>query len=370
MTTNSRAAELRRALADRLRASGAITSAAWHQAFATVPREAFVQAFAVGRPGGPVRLDPDTPDWLDMVYSDDSLLTQFDGNGVPTSSSTLPTLMALMLEALDVQPGNRVLEVATGTGYNAALLSHRLGSRNVVTIEVDPDLAGSAQSRLRAAGFTPTVVAGDGRAGHPGGGRYDRLIATCGMSHVPSAWLDQVRPGGLIVTPLGGGIARLRVEENGTASGTFLPDAAYFMPARSLATSMDPKAPPPLPDSYGSRPCALDPAVFMDERFHFLLTLTLSGAMQRFTHTTDGGIDTAHLWHEDGSWAELRGGIARESGPRRLLDLAEQALADFEVFGRPAREDYRLSVTKDEQWLWPRGSNGPTWRLAVAGITG
>ncbi|WP_327072575.1 protein-L-isoaspartate O-methyltransferase [Kitasatospora purpeofusca] len=109
-------AGLRRELADRLRSTGAVKSDQWYEAFAAVPREAFVRAFAVGTQHGPVHLTPEDPRWLSTVYSDDSLLTRFDAAGVPTSSSTLPTLMALMLEALDVADGNRVLEVATGTG--------------------------------------------------------------------------------------------------------------------------------------------------------------------------------------------------------------------------------------------------------------
>lgn len=71
------------------------------------------------------------------------------------------SLMARMLEALDVRDGDRVLEIGTGTGYNAALLCHRVGSHNVVSIDIDPALIAAARSRLASLGHHPT----------PGGGR-------------------------------------------------------------------------------------------------------------------------------------------------------------------------------------------------------
>ncbi|MFE4972097.1 methyltransferase domain-containing protein [Kitasatospora sp. NPDC056651] len=351
----SSAAGLRLKLADHLRSTGALRSDRWHEAFASVPREAFVRAFAVGSPNGPVHLEPDDARWLHTVYTDDSLLTQFSADGVPTSSSTLPTLMALMLEALDVADGDRVLEVATGTGYNAALLSHRVGDENVTTIEVDPDLARAAEQRLNRAGYRPTVLSGDGRAGHPDGGPHDRIIATCGFSSIPPAWPAQMNPGGIIVCPVGGGVVRLVVEEGGKAAGEFLPDPAFFMPVRELTDSPATSVPPPLPDTCTSRPCSLEPTVFTDDGVHFLLSLAVPGAMQRFTYGDSGVITAVHIWQPDGSWAELRGGIARQAGPRRILDTVETALAAYEAAGKPDREDYRLTVAPDQQRAWVGG---------------
>lgn len=197
--------------------------------------------------------------------------------------------MALMLEALDVADGDKVLEVATGTGYNAALLSHRVGDENVTTIEVDPDLARSAEQRLDRAGYRPTVLAGDGRGGHPDGGPYDRLIATCGFTGVPPAWLEQMTPGGIIVCPVGGGVARLVVRKDGTATGAFLPDAAFFMPVRGIGDNGTVPVPPPLPDSSSSRPCSVEPSDFLDGGIRFLLTLAVPRAMIRLTYDDTGG---------------------------------------------------------------------------------
>ncbi|MGH8940795.1 MAG: methyltransferase domain-containing protein, partial [Actinomycetes bacterium] len=119
-------------MADDLAALG-VLDPAWREAFEQVPRHVFVPQFY--RPDGTLvdGADPDMRDeWLDAVYRDDSLITQRlaqPGSGmmVPTSSSTRPSLMALMLGMLDVQDGQTVLEIGTGTGYNAALLAYLLG---------------------------------------------------------------------------------------------------------------------------------------------------------------------------------------------------------------------------------------------------
>jgi protein-L-isoaspartate(D-aspartate) O-methyltransferase len=102
-------------------------------AFARVPRHLFL---------------PKVP--LESVYEDDAIVTRDDG-GIPTSSSSQPSLMARMLDRLDVRPGQRVLEIGAGTGYNAALLA-ALGA-DVTTVELQPDVADEARRHLAAAGL-------------------------------------------------------------------------------------------------------------------------------------------------------------------------------------------------------------------------
>lgn len=128
------------------------------------------------------------------------LLLAIEGEG--TSSSTQPSLMAHMLHALDLTGSERVLEVGTGTGYNAALLSHRLGNDRLTTIEVGPHVTELARERLSVSGYEPDVRCGDGAAGWADAAPYDRVIATVSFPHVPRAWIDQTRDGGLIVTSL------------------------------------------------------------------------------------------------------------------------------------------------------------------------
>lgn len=137
----------------------------------------------------------------------DAVVTQVDdgaenGPGLPTSSSSAPSIMAAMLDALDVRPDQWVLEIGTGTGWNAALLCELVGDADrVTTVEVDPVLAERARGALEDAGYRTRVVTGDGAAGFPALAPYDRIIATCTVRDIPRAWLAQTRDGGLIVAP-------------------------------------------------------------------------------------------------------------------------------------------------------------------------
>jgi protein-L-isoaspartate O-methyltransferase len=120
----------------------------------------------------PLRRCDDPQGWLERAYANALVNTQVDdghpigeaGRGFEvTSSASMPGVVAQMLAALDVEPGMRVLEIGTGTGYNTALLAHRLGAGNIVSVEVDPAVAGHARRALAATGFgAVTVVTADG----------------------------------------------------------------------------------------------------------------------------------------------------------------------------------------------------------------
>ncbi len=164
-------------------------------AFARVPRHTFLPSVPLG-----------------VAYTDDAIVTQDEG-GVPTSSSSQPSLMARMLEQLELEPGDRVLEIGAGTGYNAALMAV-LGAA-VTTVELQPEVAAAAREHLAAAGI-PTaseqgadaavepgsvlVVCGDGAA--PPGGPYERIIITAGCWSLPAAVVGSLADGGVLVAPL------------------------------------------------------------------------------------------------------------------------------------------------------------------------
>jgi protein-L-isoaspartate(D-aspartate) O-methyltransferase len=112
--------------------------------------------------------------------------------------------MAIMLDQLDLAPGQRVLEIGAGTGYNAALIRHIVGrSGTVVTVDIDREVTEAAGGHLADAGYPDvTVACGDGADGWPDEAPYDRVIATVGVSDLAPAWLEQARPDARIVVPL------------------------------------------------------------------------------------------------------------------------------------------------------------------------
>ena len=155
------------------------------------------------------------------AYLDDAIVTKRDADGQPISSSSQPAIMAIMLDQLTLAPGQRVLEIGAGTGYNAALMQHIVGpAGTVVSVDIDADLADRAREHLASAGYQDvTVVAADGAEGYPPGAPYDRLIATVGVSDLAPAWLHQAGPGARIVVPLDVRGSQLAVAFGRAASG-------------------------------------------------------------------------------------------------------------------------------------------------------
>lgn len=223
-------------------------------AFGAIPRRLFIPDLIwIRRDDGwavPLRRQDDPERWEQECEADDTVITQVE-DGAPvekgfwaTSSSSAPGLMATMLEHLRVSEGMRVLEVGTGTGYNAALLAYLAGTENVTTIELDDGLAGQARESLMRAGYPVDVTTGDGALGYPKNAPYDRIIATVAVREVPYAWVEQTKPGGLILAPWAltvhpeAPFAVLTVREDGTAEGRYA-EPSGFMSLRGQRLSQD-----------------------------------------------------------------------------------------------------------------------------------
>ena len=175
----------RQSMVDGLR--GRIDDAAVLDAMAAVPRHAFV-------PENKQR----------EAYADRPLPI---GEGQTISA---PHMVAIMAAALDLQQGDRVLEIGTGCGYHAAVTAELVGAANVYSVEYHAELAERARQTLADVGYGDvTVRVGDGRAGWPEHAPYDRAYLTCAAPSFPSAVVEQVRPDGLLLAPIGRGRQQL-----------------------------------------------------------------------------------------------------------------------------------------------------------------
>ena len=188
--------------------------------------------------------------WEQQVASDDPVITKLNPIMLPdgstelfwaASSSSAPTIMNQMIRELRLEPGLSVLEIGTGTGWNAAVMAH--AGAIVTTIEVDAEISQRARAALDKAGFDHVVViTGNGELGAPERAPYDRVIATAAVTNVPYEWVSQVKDGGLIVFPYTGqhcshGLAVITVRA-GIAVGEIRTEGrAGFMPLRNRELS-------------------------------------------------------------------------------------------------------------------------------------
>ncbi len=169
-----------------------------------VPRERFVEASSAGR-----------------AYADQAMPIACG------QTISQPYVVAYMTEQLAVLPHHRVLEVGTGSGYQAAVLS-RL-AREVVSIERYRTLADQARERLSLLGYDNVeIVVGDGFAGAPGRAPYDRIIVTAATETLPQALLEQLADGGIMILPLGSHegsqhLIKLTKSQTGTRRDTLIP---------------------------------------------------------------------------------------------------------------------------------------------------
>ncbi|MGH3622784.1 MAG: methyltransferase domain-containing protein [Sciscionella sp.] len=363
------------AMTERLVSKGELTAPEWQRAFTETPRHAFV---------------PDHS--LADAYSKESLITQWRttdglGNKRPTSSASSPGAVAVMLDRLDVHDGQRVLEIGTGTGYNAALLCHRLGAATVYSIDIDPALVDNARLVLEALGWHPMVVAADGYAGLADGAPYDRILATCAVTHVPPQWIRQLADGGRIVAPIAGNSAKPLLILDKTApdevTGHFDHQQVGFMPLRPDVE--DPLGPGETIGLGGSGMACYGTTTTDPRRVHeagrdLLLFCQLhvpglqlgydtdsehstdpARAIRIIVHTTDATANVA-FQADEGRWPVI------QKGTHRIWDTIETAVRTWDHLGQP--DVSRLGVCAlddiDRQYVWLDDPDGPySWPMPL-----
>ncbi|MGW9350557.1 methyltransferase domain-containing protein [Nocardiopsis flavescens] len=330
------------------------TTDAIRAAFADHPRHRFIpdlvwpdiQGLPLIRSAAPAR-------WASYIYGDDAVVTQAnDGRGgpvnEPSSSSSAPQLMADMIAAARVGPGTRVLEIGTGTGWNAAILSSLAGPTGAVTsLEIDPGIAEHARTRLKD---TPVELV-HGTV-PPEGSAFDAAIATCAASRIPREWIERVEPEGRIVLPWGPypgshstpvvALSRVGAEK---VTGRFVCEA-YFMRDR---TQRVPKGefPGMGRDAESTRVVPFTPADLIEDDRLTRVMLMLPGVrigvgMRPFSG--DLGF-IVHMGAPDASWAYLwPEGSVHQGGATPLADLLRRAHDLLADHGWPPLRDFSLQA--------------------------
>ncbi|MFI8206741.1 methyltransferase, FxLD system [Streptomyces sp. NPDC085937] len=186
MSQTPTADQLRNRLVDEILAEHRMPAAV-ERAMRTVPRDAFLPGLE-----------------LESAYTDQAVTIKDNpGKPLPLSCASVPSVVAMMLEQLDISAGDDILEIGAGTGYNAALLAEIADRGSVTTVDIDPDVALHARTRLNANGYEHvTVIERNGLLGAPENAPYDKIIATVGVWDIPAAWWDQLKDGGRLVLPL------------------------------------------------------------------------------------------------------------------------------------------------------------------------
>jgi hypothetical protein len=223
----------------------------------------------------------------------------------------------------------------------------------VVSIEIDPEIAQQARTNLATTGHPLRVITGDGAAGYPPGALYDRVIATCSVATVPWAWVEQTRPGGVIITPWGPPMAndhllRITVGPDGGV-GTIV-DSAGFMRLRAQRWQITDE-PDDFPDIATYSRTDLNPREVLGTHATLAPALHLGDCQKIFETDPATGKEVLWLLAAD-SWASVTDGQVRQAGTRTLWDETVTAYQWWTHHDRPDRQQFHLTITPERQWVW------------------
>jgi protein-L-isoaspartate O-methyltransferase len=311
--------------------------------------------------------------WLGYVYSDRVIVTQFDDGHTawpdagsrPTCSASMPSAVAGMLAALDAGEGHAVLEIGTGTGFNAALLATMVGRSGAVTsMEIDGQIATAARRNLDQAGYPFVDIHVDDAVTRTVTGAFDRVIATASvhLGHLPYSWVASTRPGGVLLAPMradlaSGPLVRFTVDQHGVARGRAVPLRVGFMELRSHRVRSLPRAELAWDAAGQESTTSVSPfPMLLGEASRWAVAVAVPSCrydVEPRTAERDHGV----AWLTDPvseSWARIAPTardtyVVRQFGPRRLWDEAEAAYRWWESSGKPGIEDWEWVVAPDRQ---------------------
>ncbi len=299
---------------------------------------------------------------LEAAYNPwQAVITHRFEDGLSSSCISAPFVVALMLDQLAVQPGNRVLEIGAGTGYNASLIAQLTGQDELVTsIDIDPDVTAQAQRNLTAAGHGDVhVVTGDGGLGHAENAFYDRLIATVSPWDIPAAWWSQLAPGARLVAPL-----RWRGQARTVAftytHGRFVSDSLYLCGFVYLVGPDEGELNGPInADGTVKLHFDRDQAVDLD---------ALHGVLDQPRTTAWSGVTIAGDESHDGIWLRLTATDTRVCRIDVHSDVPPEVAEPVQAFRSPALVDdgslaylasRRQQIGEDVRWELGAIGHGP-----------
>jgi protein-L-isoaspartate O-methyltransferase len=310
--------------------------------------------------------DPDA--WEQAVWDTHrSLITQIDdGRAVPdapttgdfTSSISALDIVYEKLNWLNLEPGHSVLELGYASGYNTALLCDRAGAENVTAVEVDAELAAWGADNLKRAGYTPTLVCGDGLLGAAERAPFNVIISTASVRAVPDAWRAQAAAGGVIVTPFNtlyrrGALLKLSVRDE-TAQGQFVGSADYMWvrshrPNDYISVDGEPQR---------SR-SVIEPREVLERSWVQDFVIGLHVADVRIDHRGDGDERRTQLWDEAGTSVAIvrhadwwEDDAVTRWGPRNLWREVVDAYTQWREAGQPHYTRYGVTVDRGGHHLW------------------
>ncbi|SMF04190.1 methyltransferase domain-containing protein [Streptomyces sp. Amel2xC10] len=344
----------------------------WWVPIRETPRHVLLPRWFTSSERGWIAVDgpSDEQRWAAAAYSDTTLVTRIGPvhadhaeasqpvTGHPTSSSTLPSLVLTMLRHGRLTPGTRVLDLATGSGYSAALACQRLGDGMVTTLDVDPYLTAAAAERLDRIGHHPEIITADADTDELPG-TFDRIVSMVSVPRIPATWLTALAPAGRLVTTLAGTglIVTADKTEDGGATGQ-----VEWEPGSFMSTRAGDDYPPALSEVFTK---ALDqdgedvirsPFPVLDVMRAWdvwsMLSLMVPGIEHRIG-TDDDGSRVVWMLHADGSWARARtrpgeqSATVHQSGPRRLYDELEEIRWWWLAHGQLPVHGARVTITPE-----------------------
>jgi protein-L-isoaspartate(D-aspartate) O-methyltransferase len=365
------------------------------QAFLAVPRHLFVQRFREWA----------TKDWREVnennlhqhlatLYADNPVVLFGDDDNNVQSTISQPSFVLRMLDLLQVRSGQTVLELGTGSGWNAALLGHLVGpSGRVDSLEIIPELAERAAATLEKLGVTNVrVITADGGDGHAAGAPYDRIAFTAGTYDLPRPFFEQIKAGGLLLTVIknegGGDNLFLLVRTDDCFQSLYSQSCGFVqMSGKHRLDSLDPIPVEALPEwkELESREVARRPFWWGGRGRHWFQWQTVGvrsflcvtePTFRAFKTTTGTPTEAEH--HYFGLWdrADMSLVLAKddelisygsESAARRLLELLHRWID----LGMPAASSLTLRIypndrpvtARDNQWLVQRRESQFLWSL-------